>query len=112
VLLVNLLAALNFADVILKIKKRLKNKKNVKNVKNVKKRDESLKNVKNVFYIYERSCRFGKENLEYLVPGTVGSKRRKQYVGPLIAKSIVDSRLPHRQVSDADATRQRCRQQR
>jgi len=35
VFLVNLLAALNFADVFLKIKKRLENKKNVKSAKNV-----------------------------------------------------------------------------
>ena len=39
VLLVNLLAALNFANVF-------KNK-------NVKKRDQNKKNVKNVFYIYD-----------------------------------------------------------
>ena len=45
-LLVNLLAALNLANVFLK--KRFENLKNVKNVKNVTK----MKNVKNVFYIY------------------------------------------------------------
>ena len=43
-LLVNLLAALNFANVFLKIKS-LENKKNAKNVKNVTK----IKNVKNDF---------------------------------------------------------------
>jgi len=43
VLLVNLLAALNFANVFLKIKKRLGIKKNVKNVTKIK------KNVKIVF---------------------------------------------------------------
>jgi len=48
VLLVNLLAALNFANVFLN--KRLENKKNVKNVKNVTK----IKKGKNVFfYIYD-----------------------------------------------------------
>ena len=36
-LLVNLVAALNFANVFLKIKKRLENEKNVKNAKNVTK---------------------------------------------------------------------------
>jgi len=45
VLLVNLLAALNFANVFLN-KKRLENKKTLKNVKNVTK---IKKNVKNVF---------------------------------------------------------------
>jgi len=40
VLLVNLPAALNFANVFLEIKKRLKNKKNVKKRK---KRDQSKK---------------------------------------------------------------------
>jgi len=44
VLLVNLLAALNFANVL---KKRLENKKNVNNVKNVTK---IKKKRKNVFY--------------------------------------------------------------
>jgi len=43
VLLVNLLATLNFANVFLKVKKRLKNVKNVTKIKNVKKR---------FFYIY------------------------------------------------------------
>jgi len=39
VILVNLLAALNFADVFVnKMKQRLENKKNVKNVKNVTKK--------------------------------------------------------------------------
>ena len=47
VLLVNLLAALNFANVFFR-KKRLENKKNVKNVK---KRDQNLKkNVKKRFF--------------------------------------------------------------
>jgi len=47
VLLVNLLAALNFADVFLI--------KNVWKIKNVKKRKKGAqnKNVKNVFYIYD-----------------------------------------------------------
>ena len=45
VLLVNLLAALNFANV-LKIKKRLENKKNVKNV-------TIIKNVQKRFHIYD-----------------------------------------------------------
>ena len=46
VLLVNLLAALNFSNIFLKIKQRLE--KNVKNVKS----DQNKKNVKNVFYTY------------------------------------------------------------
>ena len=41
------LAALNFANVFLKIKKRLENKKNVKNIKN---RDQNKKNVKKFFF--------------------------------------------------------------
>jgi len=45
VLLVNMLAALNFANVFLN-KKRLENKKNVEKRK---KRDQNKKNVKNVF---------------------------------------------------------------
>ena len=50
VLLVNLLAALNFANVFFKIKK---NVWKIKNVKNVKKRDQNNnKTLKNVFYIY------------------------------------------------------------
>jgi len=48
VLLVNLLAALNFANVF-KNKKRLENKKTLKNVK---KREQNKKNVKKRFYIY------------------------------------------------------------
>jgi len=48
VLLVNLLAALNIANVF-KDKKRLENKEKVK------KRDQNKKNVKNVFYIYASS---------------------------------------------------------
>jgi len=51
VLLVNLLAALNFANVFFKIKTFGKYKKNVKNVKNVTK---IKKNVK-TFYIYVSS---------------------------------------------------------
>ena len=47
VLLVNLLAALNFANVFLKIKKRLENEKNVKNIK--KNRDQNKKRKK-VFF--------------------------------------------------------------
>jgi len=46
VLIVNLLAALNFANIFLN-KKRLKNKKNVKNVKNVTK----IKNVKSFLHL-------------------------------------------------------------
>jgi len=42
VFLVNLLAALNFANVFLKIKERLENKKR-------KKRDQNKKKLKNVF---------------------------------------------------------------
>jgi len=53
VLLVNLLAVLNFANVFLKIKKRLKNKKTLKNVKNVTK----IKKRK-TFYIYDRRVDF------------------------------------------------------
>jgi len=50
VFLVNLLAALNFANVFLNYK-RLENKKNVKKRKN---RDQNKKiNVKNVSYIYD-----------------------------------------------------------
>ena len=49
VLLVNLLAALNFANVFLKIKKNLWKIKNVKTLQNVTK---IKKNVKNIFYIY------------------------------------------------------------
>jgi len=45
VLLVNLLAALNFANVFLKNKERLGNKKTLKTLKNVTK----IKNAKNVF---------------------------------------------------------------
>jgi len=45
VLLVNLLAALNFANVF-------KNKKTFGKFKNVKKRDQNKKRKKNVFYIY------------------------------------------------------------
>jgi len=48
VLLVNLLAALNFANVFLN-KKRLENS----NVEKRKKRDQNKKTLKNVFYIYE-----------------------------------------------------------
>jgi len=47
VLLVNLLAALNFANVFIN-KKRLENKKTLKNVK---KREQNKKNVKKRFYI-------------------------------------------------------------
>jgi len=47
VLLVNLLAALNFANVFIN-KKRLENKKTLKTLKNVNK----IKNVKKRFYIY------------------------------------------------------------
>jgi len=53
VLLVNLLAALNFANVFFKKNKKTvgksENKKTFKNVRNVTK---IKKNVKNVFYIY------------------------------------------------------------
>jgi len=45
VLFVNLLAALNFANVLIKIKNVWK----TKNVKNAKKRDQNKKNVKNGF---------------------------------------------------------------
>jgi len=48
VLLVNLLAALNFANVFLN-KKRLDDKKTLKR----KKRDQNKKNVKNVIFIYD-----------------------------------------------------------
>jgi len=51
-LLVNLLAALNFANVFQKIKKMFGKLKNVKNVKNVTK---IKKNVKNVFFTSTRS---------------------------------------------------------
>jgi len=53
VLLVNLLAALNFADVFLKNKKAWKFIKNdlkiIKNVKNVKKRDQNKKRKQRFF---------------------------------------------------------------
>jgi len=54
VLLVNLLAALNFANVFLKINVwKIK-----KNVKKRKKRDQNIKKRKNVFYIYDiEDCR-------------------------------------------------------
>jgi len=48
VLLLNLLAALNFANVFLN-KKRLENKKTLKHVKNVTK----IENVKKFFYMVE-----------------------------------------------------------
>jgi len=53
VLLDNLLAALNFADVFKNKKtffKKIENVWKIKNVKNVK-RERNRKNVKNVFYI-------------------------------------------------------------
>jgi len=43
---VNLLAAVNFANVFL-------NRKRLENKKNVKKRDQNKKREKNVFYVYE-----------------------------------------------------------
>ena len=49
--LVNLLAALNFANVFKNKKKRLENKKTL--IKNVKKRDQNKKRKKS-FYIYAR----------------------------------------------------------
>ena len=55
-LFINLLAALNFANVYLKkFKKRLKNKKNVYKRKNVTK----IKNVKKRFYMYAK-CSYEK----------------------------------------------------
>jgi len=49
VLLINLLAALNFANVFFKNKKRLENKKRQKTLKNVTK---IKKNVNNVFFTF------------------------------------------------------------
>jgi len=48
VLLVNLLAALNFSNIFLKIKQRLENKKNVTNVKS----DQNKKRKKRILHLW------------------------------------------------------------
>jgi len=69
VLLVNLHAALNFANVFLNtLRKRLENKTNVKNVKNVteiKKRKKRFLHLLNQMGESTVKCRTGKRRLKY-----------------------------------------------